>query len=235
MWGRVRLGAVDVPVLIACAHGTRDPSGQAAVAALRDEVAALLPGVDVRPAFVDVEEPGLEHVLADLASHGRPAVVVPLLLSAGYHVHVDIAQAIDVARAAGAHVTRTPALGPDPALTALLAQRLDSVDAEIVLAAAGSSDARALADVGRTAADLSARLDRPVVPAYLAAASPMVADAVAAARARGRRVAVAAYLLAPGHFATRLAECGADVITPPLLPDPTVAHLVAARYTAVAR
>jgi sirohydrochlorin ferrochelatase len=63
-----------------------------------------------------------------------------------------------------------------------------------------------------------------------------VPDAVAAARAAGaERVVVAAYLLAPGHFADRLAAAGADAVTAPLLPDDRVAAVLLDRYdTAVA-
>jgi sirohydrochlorin ferrochelatase len=60
-----------------------------------------------------------------------------------------------------------------------------------------------------------------------------VPDAVAAARAAGAaRVVVAAYLLAPGHFADRLAAAGADAVTAPLLPDDRVASVLLDRYDA---
>jgi sirohydrochlorin ferrochelatase len=58
---------------------------------------------------------------------------------------------------------------------------------------------------------------------------------VAAARAAGaRHVVVAAYLLAPGHFAGRLAAAGADAVTAPLLPDDRVARVLLDRYDATA-
>ncbi|MFW5898994.1 MAG: sirohydrochlorin chelatase, partial [Jiangellaceae bacterium] len=71
------------PALIAAAHGTRHAAGRAAIAELRAAVAAARPGLDVVEAYVDedVQRPGLTEVL-DAAG---PAVVVPLLLSAGYH------------------------------------------------------------------------------------------------------------------------------------------------------
>ncbi len=56
---------------------------------------------------------------------------------------------------------------------------------------------------------------------------------MAAARAAGAaRVVVAAYLLAPGHFASRLTEAGADAVTAPLLPDERVAAVLLDRYDA---
>ena len=49
--------------------------------------------------------------------------------------------------------------------------------------------------------------------AFGSAAAPDVPAAVAAARAGGAdRVAIAPYLLAPGHFADRLAAAGADLV-----------------------
>ncbi|HJX42509.1 MAG TPA: sirohydrochlorin chelatase, partial [Geodermatophilus sp.] len=65
------------------------------------------------------------------------------------------------------------------------------------------------------------------------AAQPPVADAVTAARRGGaERVAVASYLLAPGHFHGRLAGAGADVVTSPLLPDERIAAVLLDRYDA---
>nr|WP_281371822.1 CbiX/SirB N-terminal domain-containing protein [Petropleomorpha daqingensis] len=101
------------------------------------------------------------------------------------------------------------------------------------MAAAGSSDPRAVADVERTAALLQWGRSGPVTCGYGSAATPSVPDAVAAARAAGAtRVVVAAYLLAPGHFADKLAAAGADAVTAPLLPDDRVAAVLLDRYDA---
>jgi sirohydrochlorin ferrochelatase len=217
----------DAPVLIACSHGTRDPAGRRAFDHLRSAVAAGRPGLGVVGAYVDVQQPELSEVL----SGGAAAVVVPVLLSSGYHVHVDVAAAI---AAAGPQVRMAAALGPDPALVDVLVERLEAAevsrDHAVVLAAAGSSDRRAVADVEHTASDLAARLGRPVVPAYASAAEPRVDEALARLRSNGRRVAVASYLLAPGFFYDQLRDAGADVITPPLLPHPAIAALVLRRY-----
>lgn len=215
------------PRLVACAHGTRDAAGQHAVDALRHDVAAARPDVAVVEAYVDVQEPALPDVLRGLDS----AVVVPLLLSAGFHIHVDVAAAVE---AAGPGVVAARALGPDPALVDVLALRLGDAgldgDHAVLLAAAGSSDRRAVADVERTARDLAARLGKDVTPAYASAAQPRVESAVAELIAARRRVAVASYLLAPGHFHRRLQATGADVVTAPLLPHPAMAALVLHRY-----
>jgi sirohydrochlorin ferrochelatase len=52
------------PVLLAVAHGSRDPRAQAAIQALAARVSALAPGVDVRAAFVQHAQPSLPGVLA---------------------------------------------------------------------------------------------------------------------------------------------------------------------------
>jgi sirohydrochlorin ferrochelatase len=103
----------------------------------------------------------------------------------------------------------------------------------VVLAAAGSSDLRAVADVEATASLVQRSWAGPVTIGYGSAAQPTVPAAVSDARAAGaRRVVVAAYLLAPGHFSDRLAAAGGDAVTAPLLPDDRVAAVLLDRYDA---
>lgn len=204
--------------VLACSHGTDSPTGQRAVAALVD---ALGDATDapVVAAFVDVQEPDVPTAIGALAG---PVRVVPLLLSAGFHVYVDLTEAVHAHPGA----TLAPALGPDPRLVDVLVERLAEVGLRpqdtVVLAAAGSSDARALVDCEATATMLGEALSRDVTVGYLSAAAPTLADAVAAARdAAGpdpdTRVVVATYLLAPGYFARLARRCGADLVTDPLL------------------
>lgn len=54
--------------LLICAHGTDDAAGQAVVASLTAQVADLLPGVDVRAAYVDVQEPTLPTAVEEAAA-----------------------------------------------------------------------------------------------------------------------------------------------------------------------
>ena len=110
-------------------------------------------------AFVDVQPPTVVDVVAELGGSGRAAVVVPLLLSGGYHVHVDIAGAV----AGSADAVAARPLGPDPRLVEVLRDRLGAAGADrrdpataVVLAAAGSSDPRSVAD-GAGTADLLQR------------------------------------------------------------------------------
>ena len=231
-----RSGDPGAAVLVACAHGTRNPTGRRLIAELALAARALRPGLVTTAAFVDVQPPTVVDVVAQLSAAGRSAVVVPLLLSGGYHVHVDIAGA--VAGAASAVAARP--LGPDPRLVEVLRDRLvqagagpDDPTTAVVLAAAGSSDVRAVADVEGTAALLQQRWPGAVSTGYGSAATPTVPDAVAAARRAGAaRVIVAAYLLAPGHFHDKLMGAGADAVTAPLLPDERIAAVLLDRYDA---
>lgn len=225
-------------VLVACAHGTRNPTGRRLIAELALAARDLRPGLVTTAAFVDVQPPTVADVVAELSAAGRAAVVVPLLLSGGYHVHVDIAGA--VTDAAGAVAARP--LGPDARLAEVLRDRLleagaDSGDPRtaVVVAAAGSSDPRSVADVEETAGVLRRSWAGPVTTGYGSAAAPTVPDAVAAARDGGaERVVLAAYLLAPGHFHDKLRGAGADVLTAPLLPDDRIAAVLLDRYDAAA-
>jgi sirohydrochlorin ferrochelatase len=205
---------VSPPVLLAVAHGTRSAAGQAQIRDLVDRVACRRPDLDVRLAYVDVQQPRVADAL-----QGVEAVVVPLLLSTGYHVRVDIAEAV----AANKAVATAP-LGPDPTLVQSLARRIAGADA-VVLAAAGSSDPAWRADITEVAAQLNAHV------AYASGAELRVPDVVARLRAQGaQRITVAAYLLAEGLFYRSLHQAGADVVTPPLGQDPAVVDLVLARY-----
>lgn len=228
------------PILIACSHGTSNAQGAAEVNALRDAIAALRPGLDVRESYVDVQQPDLVDVVAGLPE-GEPAVVVPLLLSVGYHVKVDIARAV---KSRPGSLAAAP-LGPDPRLAALLDQRLREAGVTdrdaVVLAAAGSSNPNAARSVEELADQLRALRPNRIVPAYGASAQPSVPDAVAMLReealraeaaAAGGRVVIASYLLAPGYFHDQLAKAGADIVTEPLLPSPIVAEIALERFDA---
>lgn len=219
---------MSAPTLVLVAHGTRDAEGVAATLALLDRVRALRPGLRVELGWLDLVRPALGETLDALRG---AAVLVPLLLGTGFHVRGDIPEAV----AAAPHLrTRTArALGPDPLLAAALAELLGPLPAggPVVLAAAGSTDARANAETESTARMLAARIGAPVVASYLCAAAPTPAEAVAALRAAGHGdVALATYLIAPGFFARRAALAGARRVSAPLIGHPAVARLVLERY-----
>lgn len=225
-------------MLLLVAHGTRDPAGAFATEALAERVRAALPGERVRVAYADVRAPSVTDVLS--RHRGEPVVVVPAFLAAGYHVRTDIPAQI----AASGHrdAVLAEAFGPAPELVAVMIERLRESgyrDGDrVVLAAAGSSDPRALVDGHDAAYALGARLGAPVRIGYAATAAPSVAEAVAGVRAAspgGVRIAVASWLLAPGLFQHRLAAAGADLVADPLGAHRRVAGLVVRRYTEAQR
>ena len=216
-------------------HGSRRPEA----AGIAGDVAAALEerlGLPVRCAYADVHGPTVGDVLRALPA-ASPAVVVPAFLAHGYHVRTDVPR--QVAASGRDRVTVAAALGPDPALVPALLDRLAAAghrrgDA-VVLAAAGSSDPAARAECGRMAAALSARLGTEVRLGWAATAVPTVAEAVAGCRGRaGRRVAVATWLLAPGLFAERVRDCGAESVAAVLGAHPAVIGVLAARVAAAA-
>jgi sirohydrochlorin ferrochelatase len=234
---------LTTPALVAVSHGTSSPAGQNAVAALVAAVAFARPEVRVTGGFVDVQQPDVRAVLASTAQ-SAPAVVVPLLLSAGFHVHIDLRRELDATVDRVTALTR--ALGPDDRLVDILLQRLREAGIResdrIVLACAGSSDGRAVDDCHEMSDRLSRRLGRPVRVGFISAAFPRLPDAVGLERAhaRGARVVVSTYLLAPGYFSDLARATRADVVTEPLLSvdggvPRGLVELVLDRYEAVAR
>jgi sirohydrochlorin ferrochelatase len=209
--------------LVLVAHGTRDRAGVRVVDELAGRVRARLPGVPVAVAFADVCAPTVDSVLRTLRG---PAVVVPAFLSAGYHVRADLPAQV------GDRAVLTAPLGPAPTLIAALHDRLLTAGWRpgdtVVLAAAGSSDPRALTDVRRAATLLGLRTGTHVRIGYVATAFPRVRDVVGQAVGR---VAVASWLLAPGLFHRDVASSGAEVVADPLGAHPRVADLIVRRYT----
>ncbi|RYJ00376.1 MAG: hypothetical protein EON52_23785, partial [Actinomycetales bacterium] len=137
--------------LVTVAHGTRNPAGNLVAEQLTAAAAHRL-GVTGTSSFVELCEPLLANVMAAPVRggphDGEETVVVPLLLSRGYHVAVDLPAAT---LQSGGTVTITPPLGPHAHLTRALAARLleagASVGQRVVLVSAGSRDPRGADDL----------------------------------------------------------------------------------------
>lgn len=221
--------------LILVAHGTRRPGGVTMIEDLAAQVSTLVRSpVDV--AFVDVVGPTPSEVLARAKATERPAIVVPAFLSRGYHVRADLPSHIEIS--GHPNVIVAPAVGPSGQIARIVGDQLlkcgwrsgDSV----ILAAAGTSDVKARADLHTTATLLSALTGSRVSLAFAATGDPPVSEAVDRARTRARRaggrVVVASYLLADGLFQQRLHGCGADLVSEPLGTHPGLVRLVANRF-----
>jgi sirohydrochlorin ferrochelatase len=221
------------PALVAVAHGTRESAGSQVVADLIKDVRYRLPGIEVITAWAELLAPGLREVMSGL---GRPAVVVPLLLSTGYHVVKDLPAAASLA-VAPVHIAAP--LGPDRHLARATVARLRQAGAlwgdGVVLAGAGSTDPAGLAAVEQAAGLLSSEWGPWVTFACVSSAGPEVPAAVEYLRQTGaRRVLVAPYLLAPGWFSQQVRElasaAGATAVAPVLGGHRLVTDLVVRRY-----
>ncbi|OBH89850.1 sirohydrochlorin chelatase [Mycobacterium sp. E2989] len=220
--------------LILVAHGTRRPEGVRQL----EELAAQASSLTSRPvevAFVDVLGPTPGEVLSRVRATGRPAIVLPAFLSRGYHVRADLPAHVE--QSGHPEVIVTPALGPSGQIARIVGDQLvkcgwrpgDSV----ILAAAGTSDPHARADLHTTATLVSALTGSRVSLAFAATGGPRLPEAVDQARRRARgdaRVVVASYLLADGLFQERLHACGADLVSRPLGTHPGLARLIANRF-----
>ncbi|WP_318218448.1 sirohydrochlorin chelatase [Streptomyces sp. SCL15-6] len=222
------------PALVVVAHGSRDPRALSTVRALLDRVRALRPALPVHLGHIELNAPLLPDTLAALGD--GEAVLVPLLLSRGYHVERDIP---DMAAVSPARTRVAAPLGPHPLLVDALHDRLTEAGwpthaprtSAVVLASAGSRAPASRADTVRTAALLAARLGAPVTPAYASAAAPTVPDAIRTLTAQGYdRIAVASCFTAPGRFATECAAAAPWITSAPLGIHPAMAHLLLHRY-----
>jgi sirohydrochlorin ferrochelatase len=216
--------------LVTVAHGTRVVEGNRIAADLTAQAAALL-GVPATTSYVELCSPVVEDVLRASAA---PTVVVPLLLSTGFHVKVDIPAAV---RGSAGPAALTRPLGPDPVLAAVQRRRLLEAGATpgcpVVLVAAGSNDPDAAPDLDLAQRYLARAWGGPVLIATVAGNGRSVESAVAEASLYGD-VAVSTYLLSPGLFSRKAAalasDAGARWVADVLGADPEIAALVADRY-----
>jgi len=237
------------PVLVAVAHGSRDPRASATVGELMAMVAERarrrgLGAPDLRTAYLGHAPPSLPQVMSTIEA-GRRVRVLPLLLTAAYHAKADIPRLL--ARVASdfprLQVSYGDTLGPHPRLLRALERRLAEEDPDgdrartgVVLAAAGSGDPEANASIGRLAAQWQDRAGWLAVrPAYASAADPSPAAAVTGLLQAGvPRVVVATYLLAPGLFADRIRTsslaAGATAVSPALGACAEVADVLLDRF-----
>jgi sirohydrochlorin ferrochelatase len=208
-----------MPRLLVVAHGTASAAGSATTSRLVDAVRGTRPTSAVDLCFLDVVDPRLPDVLDD-----RPTVVVPLLLSTGYHVQTDIPAAVRP----HPQVRVARHLGPDPLLVEALADRLGPVAPgdSVVLVGAGSSRPEAAAELAEMGRLLGGRLSRAVRVLTLAEDVRGALSAVAAP------VRVAAYLLADGQFVTSLRQAadGLATVADPIGVHPSLVQLVWRRY-----
>ena len=232
-------------VLLAVAHGSKDPDSQAGVRELLARAERLRPGLRTADAYVDNASPSVRAALAALVADGVDDVVLlPLLLTPASHSKTDVAASVQAGRAAhpGLRLRYGRPLGPHPVLVEGLALRLAEAGARdedpVLLVAGGALDPDANAQVAATARLLFEGRGWPSVDvAFASTARPTVPEALERLRAQGAtRVSVARYFLGPG-FLPRLVErqSGAvegveAVVTAPLGATDALAGLLLERY-----
>jgi sirohydrochlorin ferrochelatase len=233
------------PVLVAVAHGSRDPRHAQTVAELGAAVRSRNANLEVEIAYLDLSEPRLPDVLRQLDTAGvRQATAVPLLLTPAYHAKTDLPRALRRARHdhPRLEVTAARVLGPSPALVTALERRLreagiwpGDLSIGIVLGAAGTSDPAARRQIEQLAAEWASTGWSGVACAYASAGGPDVAAAATGLRRQGAdRVVLAPYVLAPGILPDRLFSSARaarlDALAPVLGAAPEVVSLIIQRY-----
>jgi len=181
---------------------------------------------------LEVRDVPIDHLPVD-AGASHPRIAVPLSLTS--HGRVAHAVAEECRRDPGLLSAR--ALGPDWVLAEVCVRRLVDAGAHqgdtIVMGVAGSDDPAVIADYSRAAQFLSAVWGGPVHIGSVAGRDTPLPEAIDIARAYGRRVVIASYLLAPGPTADALRASGADLVTAPILdganPDRRLVNLVIER------
>lgn len=217
--------------LVTVAHGTRTAAGNLVAAGLTAAAGRRL-GVEATTSYVELCDPLFADVVRATQT---PTVVVPLLLSTGYHLRHDLPAAVEAApRADLVHLGG--ALGPDPLLASAQVDRLREAGATpgqpVVLVAAGSSDPLATADLEGAATLLAEAWDAPVRLATLSGLGSRPEHVVRAGDA------VSPYLLATGHFHRKTRHdalaAGASVVADVIGPHPLLVDLVCGRVAALA-
>ena len=199
--------------LVIAAHGTRLPEGQQACRELVDRVRAMLPGVRVLDAYVELDEPAISVAVTDAleTDPARHAVVVPLMIGTGGHVREDIPNEISAGKQelSGGNVTYTAHLGPDPRLRSAARDRIaaaagdwPAAETSVVFLGRGCSLPEANADhvrLGRMLLEEGGYAD--VVTGFIQVAQPGLSGALDRAYSHGgRQIVVMPHYLFPGRL-----------------------------------
>ncbi|MFT3715603.1 MAG: sirohydrochlorin chelatase [Gordonia sp. (in: high G+C Gram-positive bacteria)] len=232
---------MSAPTLLLVAHGSRDVRFAATARRVADAAAGALPGVVVKLAYLDLNEPLVGDVLA---SERGEVVVVPLLFGDGYHSKVDLPAIVADAhrRNPSLHATVTRVVGrhsPVPALVDRLAEALEPVPFDklkereaarvgVLMYAVGSSDAGSDASIIERGAELAGVLGAPVETVFATRLGPdgqAVRDAVDRLRSAGAtHIAASPLFLSAGLLTERTARVLDEVAPGSTVAGPIGAH-----------
>jgi sirohydrochlorin cobaltochelatase len=85
--------------IILFAHGSRDPDWALPFEHLRASIKALMPGVDVEIAYLEMMQPNLAATIEVLSDLGVKAIeIVPAFMAQGGHLSRDLPKLLDEAR-----------------------------------------------------------------------------------------------------------------------------------------
>ncbi|MCV7049471.1 sirohydrochlorin chelatase [Mycobacterium heidelbergense] len=225
--------------LVLTAHGSRDPRSAANARAVANRLARMRPGLDVRLAFLELNEPNFIDVL-DQLPNSRDAVVSPLLLASAYHACHDLPK--QIARAGAHGIRQADVLGEDERLVSVLRERLTELDVSplddglgVMVVAVGSSNTAANARTAQVASTLAVGSRwAGATMAFATRHEASVAHAASRLRRRGaRRIVIAPWFLAPGRITDVMWTYAQDNRIPmasPLGPHRLVAETVLDRY-----
>jgi sirohydrochlorin cobaltochelatase len=223
---------MTAPSLLIVGHGTRDEAGAREFRRFAERVARR--GADrqasdheqSRPAavaggFIELSPPPLREAVADLVARDlRDVIAVPLILLAAGHAKGDIPAALarERSRHPGLRTRYGRPLGVDPAILALLRERLAASEGPepeaVLLVGRGTTDPDANADLHRAARllwETTRQVGEGVIeyvePAFVSLARPSVAEGLdRLARLGARRVTVLPFFLFPGVLPDRIVE-----------------------------
>lgn len=163
--------------LITLSHGSRKPSAAAGITALTAATGRMLE-VQAVEAHLELADPSLDDVVAELAVHGvTRAALVPLLFTDAFHNKIDVPEAVrDAQQRHGVQLLVGPHLGLAADVAGLLVDALPptlTAGTHLILYSVGSSDAVANATV-EDLAQLLASLSGHTVKVVYATSGPGV-------------------------------------------------------------
>lgn len=238
---------MTAPALVTLACGPVDARAACTVREIVTKTKRMRPDLRIAAAFTAGAAPSLERIVARLAARGHDeVVVVPLLVTSTEQTRVDVLSAVDAA--AQAHpqiqVGASDLVGADATLLAVLDERMRAALSEarvreldaVVLAAAGSSDARTTASITRIARLWSLHHHLPTSIAFASTSPPSTGEAVRDWRRQGKRhVAVGSLFITSGPHADRAAElaleAGACAVSGSLGAHEAMSRLIVSRYS----
>jgi sirohydrochlorin cobaltochelatase len=115
---------VSTRALVLFAHGSRDPLWHLPIKAVAQAISTQSPGTRVGCAYLELSQPDLLQVTAELAAEGIAHItVVPMFLGVGRHAREDLPELLAQLRTQYPDLVfkLMPAVGEDPEVVNILA------------------------------------------------------------------------------------------------------------------